>query len=191
MGKWIIDKIVGEFDYGHNVWVQNLNELLSCGSKPKCLHRHGHRGKVVAYLEADKLTAASDNMVIDFNDMKIMTKFIDDTLDHKYLIDYNDPANYDTFHHFWDDVLLDFKTNVLELKEEGHWIIKEEYYKNMPQSMIDKYSSYVILPFVPTSENLSKWMYDVMTLKMSSANVKVHKIEWYETPKSRATYYGV
>ena len=190
MAKWIIDKVVGEFDYGHNVWVQHLDEVLSCGSKPKCLHRHGHRGKIVAYLTAGELTAASKNMVIDFNDMKIMTKFIDDTLDHKYLIDISDPANYDTFHHFWDNVNNSFKDNVLVLKEEGHLIIKEELYNNMPQSMIDKYSSYVILPFVPTSENLSKWMYDVMTSKMNNTGVKVYKIEWYETPKSRATFYG-
>ena len=190
MGKWIIDKVVGEFDYGHNVWVQSLDELLSCGSKPKCLHRHGHRGKVIAYLEADELSSASENMVIDFNDMKIMTKFIDNVLDHKYLIDILDPANHDTFHHFWNKENNTFHEDVLELCDEGHWIIKEKLYINMDQPMIDKYSSYVILPFVPTSENLSKWMYDVMTDKMSTTGVKVHKIEWYETPKSRATYFG-
>jgi len=191
MGKWIVDKIICEMDYGHNVWVQNLDEVLSCGSKPKCLHRHGHRGKVVAYLTSDEgLISASENMVIDFNDMKIMTKWMDDTIDHKYLIDINDPANFDTFHHFWNNETNTFKDDVLEWKEEGHWFIKEEYYMNMSQSMIDKYSSYVILPFVPTSENLAKWTYDVMSMKMNGVGVKVHKIEWYETPKSRATYYG-
>lgn len=189
MGKWVIDKVVGEFDYGHNVWVQDLDEVLSCGSKPKCLHRHGHRGKVIAYLTADELSAASENMVIDFNDMKIMTKWIDDTLDHKYLVDINDPANSDTFHHFWNGTENNMH-DVLILQEEGNWIIDPIVYENMTQPMIDKYSSYVILNFVPTSENLSKWMYEVMSMKMASVGVKVHKIEWYETPKSRATYYG-
>lgn len=184
MAKWIIDKVIGEFDYGHNVWVQELDETLSCNSQCKCKWRHGHRGKVIAYLEAEDLGNAQNNMVIDFNDMKIMTHFINNTLDHKYLVDYNDPANFDTFSHFW-------KTeNWLERKEEGHRIIKPELLKNMPESLRVKYESYVILDFVPTSENLAKWMYDVMSAKMKSTGVKVHKIEWYETPKSKATYYG-
>ena len=187
---WIIDKVVGEFDYGHNVWVQNLDEVLSCGSEPKCLRQHGHRGKVIAYLTADKgLISANSNMVIDFNDMKIMTKWIDSTLDHNYLIDINDPGCEDTFHHFWKEGVID--PAVLIWKEEGHWIINPDAYKDMSGHLYNKYRSFIILPFVPTSENLAKWMYDVMTDKMKSTGVKVHKIEWYETPKSRATYYGV
>jgi len=185
---YIIDKVIGEFDYGHNVWVQNLDEVLSCGSEPKCLRNHGHRGKVVAYLEADELSSASNNMVIDFNDMKIMTKWIDNTLDHNYLIDINDPGCEDVFHHFWKDGSI--SSEHLIKQPEGHWIINPESYSNMSGYLFNKYRSYILLPFVPTSENLAKWMYDVMVQKMKSANVKVHKIEWYETPKSRATYYG-
>jgi len=188
MGKWIIDKVVGEFDYGHSVWRQELNETLSCNSQCKCKWRHGHRGKVIAYLTANSLQAASENMIIDFNDTKIMTKWIDNTLDHKYLIDIHDPSNFDTFHDFWVDGQID--PSVLILKPEGNWIIDPKAYEHMVESMQIKYESYVILDFVPTSENLSKWMYDVMTMKLSSTGVKVHKIEWYETPKSRATYYG-
>lgn len=185
MSKWIIDKVVGEFDYGHNVWSQELDSELSCGSTCKCKWRHGHRGKVVAYLEAEDLTAAKNNMVVDFNDMKIMTKFIDNTLDHKYLIDRNDPQCFDTFHHFW----ANFDDHLIK-HEEGHYTIDPRSYENLSEAMRVKYESYVILDFVPTSENLSKWMYEVMTMKMKSTGVKVHKIEWYETPKSRATYYG-
>jgi 6-pyruvoyltetrahydropterin/6-carboxytetrahydropterin synthase len=185
--KWIIDKVVGEFDYGHNVWTQELDEELSCGSQCKCKWRHGHRGKVVAYLEANELSGSSKNMVVDFNDMKIMTKFIDSTLDHKYLIDINDPANFDTFSHFWVDG--SFK-QVLVKMPEGHYLIDPIFWKDLDPILQTKYESYVILDFVPTSENLSKWMFEVMSMKIDSTGVKVHKIEWYETPKSRATYYG-
>lgn len=188
MAKWIIDKVVGEFDYGHSVHLQELDETLSCNSQCKCRWRHGHRGKVVAYLSADELSGAQENMVIDFNDMKIMTKWIDDTLDHKFLIDINDPSNFDTFHHFWKDGKFD--ENVLIKKPEGNWIIDPKAYANMEEVLQTKYESYVILPFVPTSEQLSKWMYEVMSMLMRSTGVKVYKIEWYETPKSRSAYYG-
>lgn len=187
MSKWIIDKVVGEFDYGHNVWTQELDEKLSCSSQCKCKWRHGHRGKVIAYLTADELTGAKENMVIDFNDMKIMTKWIDSTLDHKYLVDINDPANFDTFSHFWVNGKID--DSHLIKKPEGNWIINPESYKNMDDILKTKYESYVIVPFVPTSEQLSKWMFEVMSMLIKSTGVKVHKIEWYETPKSRATYY--
>lgn len=190
--KWIIDKVVGEFDYGHSVWTQSLDEELSCNSQCKCKWRHGHRGKVVAYLEADHLSGADNNMVIDFNDMKIMTKFIDNTLDHKYLIDINDPANFDTFSHFWgeDKNSTEKFMNYLDTYSEGYYKIKDIHLQNLEPILQTKYESYVILPFVPTSENLSKWMFDVMTMKIARTGVKVNKIEWYETPKSRATYYG-
>jgi len=187
--KWIIDKVVGEFDYGHQIFTQSLDETLSCGSEPKCVKPHGHRGKVIAYLTTDdKLEGAAGNMVIDFNDMKIMTKFIDETLDHNFLIDIHDPLCEDTFHHFWENG--EIKKEVLIYKEEGFWIIDPKQYENMPKHLQNKYKGYILLPFVPTAENLAKWMYEVMTQKMKTAGVKVHKIEWYETPKSRATYFG-
>jgi 6-pyruvoyltetrahydropterin/6-carboxytetrahydropterin synthase len=105
-------------------------------------------------------------------------------------VDINAPANFDTFSHFWSDENNSFKPNTLIKKEEGNWIVNPEVYKDMPEILQTKYESYVIVPFVPTSEQLSRWMYDVMTSLMLSTGVKVHKIEWYETPKSRATYYG-
>jgi 6-pyruvoyltetrahydropterin/6-carboxytetrahydropterin synthase len=188
MSGWVIDKVVGEFDYGHNVWAQELDPELSCNSTCKCKWRHGHRGKVVAHLAADDLERASSSMVIDFNDMKIMTRFIDSTLDHKYLVDVEDPANFDTFSHFFVDGV--FRDDVLVKKEEGHYIIDPKQYDHLPEILRIKYESYVLLDFCPTSENLSKWMFEVMSLKMASTGVRVHKIEWYETPKSRATYYG-
>ena len=47
---------------------------------------------------------------------------------------------------------------------------------------------YFIVNFVPTSENLSKWLFDCAQAKMSSININVTQIDWYETPKSRSSY---
>lgn len=187
----IIDKVIGEFDYGHNIWVQELDKKLSCNAQCKCKHRHGHRGKVVAYLKSNELKSAQGNMVIDFNNLNIMTKFIDEVIDHKYLVDINDPANFDTFHHFWDNESNKFVDGMIVRHNEFYYTISEQALILMNNEALRlKYESFVILDFAPTSENLSKWIFDIMTDKINQEGVKVHKIEWYETPKSRATYYG-
>jgi len=186
MSKWVIDKVIGEFDYGHNVWTQSLDSELSCNSTCKCKWRHGHRGKVIAYVTNAEL--ADSNMIIDFNDLKIMTKFIDDVLDHKYLIDIHDPQCPDTFNHFYAKYGDDWHVALTDHKYYKK--ISDAELADMPEWERVKYESYVVLDFVPTSENLAKWIFDIMTDKIAKAGVKVHKIEWYETPKSRATYYG-
>ena len=188
MAKWIIDKVVGEFDYSHRVWLQELDEELSCGSQCKCRFHHGHRGKVVAHLEASEL-ASNNEMVIDFNDLKIMTRWIDSVLDHKCILDFHDPLFADTYYHFLDDS-GNVNMDIFEKFPEGYSKVKPSVYSGMQSHFQEKYESYVMVNFAPTSENLSRWMYEVMSSKIASSGVKVHKIEWYETPKSRATYYG-
>jgi len=45
-----------------------------------------------------------------------------------------------------------------------------------------------LVNFVPTSENLAKWLFEAVEAKMSLIDVHVSKISWNETPKSRAVY---
>ena len=47
----------------------------------------------------------------------------------------------------------------------------------------------MVVDFVPTSENLSKWMADLVEAKMKKLDITVHHIDWWETPKSRSVYY--
>jgi 6-pyruvoyltetrahydropterin/6-carboxytetrahydropterin synthase len=47
----------------------------------------------------------------------------------------------------------------------------------------------MIVDFVPTSENLSSWMADLVDVKMQKLNVTVDHIDWWETPKSRSVFY--
>src|SRR5262245_50745016 len=69
------------FCYGHR--------LLSYDGK--CKHLHGHNAKAVIVLEnatLDKL-----GMVVDFSDIKrSVGTWIDETLDHKMILNRNDPA---------------------------------------------------------------------------------------------------
>ncbi len=51
------------------------------------------------------------------------------------------------------------------------------------------FEGFLVVDFVPTSENLSSWMADLVEAKMSKLNVTVDRIDWWETPKSRSVFY--
>src|SRR5205823_14547576 len=69
------------FCYGHR--------LLNYDGK--CRHLHGHNGRAVITLQADRLDPLG--MVMDFTRIKeVVTAWIDDTLDHKMLLHKEDPA---------------------------------------------------------------------------------------------------
>ena len=68
------------FCYGHR--------LLNYDGK--CAHPHGHNGKIVIRLEAEKLD--SRGMVYDFGDVKEMIQaWVDKELDHKMILKKEDP----------------------------------------------------------------------------------------------------
>jgi len=87
--KWTIDK---SFDwcYGHRVWSQELNAEFTAdeGTCLACRHLHGHQGKLKVMLEGDELERG---MVTDFKHLGWMKNFIDDVLDHKFIMYINDP----------------------------------------------------------------------------------------------------
>lgn len=57
----------------------------------KCRHLHGHNGKVLIVLEAPELDERG--MLIDFSELKtVMSRWIDENLDHKMLLHRDDPA---------------------------------------------------------------------------------------------------
>lgn len=70
-----------DFCYGHR--------LLDY--EGKCKFLHGHNGRAVITIEARALD--SRGMVIDFSDIKrIVSNWIDDTLDHRMILRRDDPA---------------------------------------------------------------------------------------------------
>ena len=172
---WEISK---EFDfcYGHRVWSQSLNTEFSLDGCLMCRHLHGHQGKVRVYLKSDTLESG---MVTDFKHLNWFKKFLDDILDHKFIIDINDPL---------------FKT-LLPSIEKKDLISFEEGYKRVNLSdfeneILELYESYIIVDFVPTSENISAWLLKIVQEKMKKIDIKVSKIEFLETPKSKSTFYA-
>jgi 6-pyruvoyltetrahydropterin/6-carboxytetrahydropterin synthase len=147
------------FDFGHRVWSQELEEEYALTSKCKCRFLHGHTGRVIVYLVASNLQSS---MVTDFNHLSWLKKFIDDNIDHKFIIDRNDPL---------------FDAMLSAANEIGNREVASEYDE-----------SFYIVDFVPTSENLAKWVFELVQEKMEPLGVEVSKVEWCETPKTKAAY---
>lgn len=173
-------RIAKEFDfcYGHRVWSQELNSELSLDSCLKCRHLHGHQGKLIVYLESEKLDRG---MVTDFKHLNWLKKWIDDVIDHKFIMDINDP-------------LLSHEVPMignLELEKfpEGYFLIPNPKLWDSNPAVGEKYEGMIFVDFVPTSENLSKWIFDIVYEKMSKIGITVSCVQFYETPKSQSNYY--
>ena len=177
--KWQISKQF-DFCYGHRVWSQELNTEFSLDSCLMCRHLHGHQGKVLVHMESEKL---QNGMVTDFKHLNWFKKFLDDTIDHKFIIDINDPL---------------FPTLLPHYKTKENLVVMDENYK-IPNLTIVKdedihikemYEGFIIVDFVPTSENLSAWLLKIVQDKMAQIDIKVSHLEYFETPKSRSVVYS-
>ena len=70
-----------DFCYGHR--------LLNYDGK--CKYLHGHNGRVVITIEAESLDHCG--MVLDFSEIKrVVSTWIDENLDHRMLLNRDDPA---------------------------------------------------------------------------------------------------
>lgn len=173
---WQISKSF-DFCYGHRVWSQELIEGFSEDSKCACRHLHGHNATVNIYLTADELNA--QGMVTDFKHLGWFKKWLDSYIDHKFIVDINDP-------------LLTKLTDNLPLKncyfEEKFIAQKISFNDNLDEHIKEYYAGFIIVDFIPTSENLSKWLCETISYKMSHIDIKVAKLEFFETPKSKSVY---
>jgi len=170
MFDWDISKTF-EFCYGHRVWSQELDKDLALSNKPKCRHLHGHEAKVVVHLASDSL---NQGMVTDFNHLNWLKVWIDENIDHKFIIDAHDP-------------LFNAITG-LSLDYAG-FMGRGKKFTSLPvdASEVDRelYNSFFIVNFVPTSENLAQWIYNIVDENMPGL---VSAVEWHETPKSKAVF---
>ncbi|MFW9625319.1 MAG: 6-carboxytetrahydropterin synthase, partial [Sulfurospirillum sp.] len=135
---------------------------------------------VIVYLQSSEL---KDGMVTDFHHLNWFKLFLDNTLDHKFIIDIHDPLFATLLPHFADE-------NNLINNEAGYKIPDLNHVKNEPSHIIEMYEGYIIVDFVPTSENISTWLLGIIAKKMSRLGVEVSHVEFLETPKSRSIVYN-
>ena len=123
-------------------------------------------------------------MVTDFRHLEWLKKFINEMIDHQFIIDRNDPL--------YDKIVGNDKQLIpvtLPGRQEyvvGNILNLENITPGTPD--YEYYEGIFVVDFVPTSENLSRWMADLVDFKMKELNVAVTQIDWWETPKSRSTY---
>jgi len=177
--RWEISKQF-DFCYGHRVWSQTLNKEFALDECLMCRHLHGHQGTVLIYLQSEIL---QDGMVTDFKHLNWFKQFLDDTLDHKFIIDINDPLFTTMLPHYSD------KSNLITMPQ-NYKIPDLNIIKNEPSHIHELYSGYIIVDFVPTSENISAWLLQIVQKKMQPLGIEVSKIEYFETPKSKSTVYA-
>lgn len=219
--KWTISKS-SNFSYGHRVFTQDLIEEYSGDTSCKCKWLHGHNADVTVYFEANELTRG---FVTDFKHANWIAKFLDDVVDHKFIIDFHDP--------WFNNIINGTICGVQELSDgrpTGRFTYMESLHISSSNGKVryipilpvfipntdiivahkldvnascgigqnifldgpekEFFEGFVIVDFVPTSENLSKWIFDFVKVKMDKIGIRVTQVDFKETPKTMASFIG-
>jgi 6-pyruvoyltetrahydropterin/6-carboxytetrahydropterin synthase len=176
---WKISKAF-DFCYGHRVWSQELNADFSLDPCLKCRHLHGHQGRIEVFLQSEQLNKGG--MVTDFKHLNWFKQFLDDVLDHKFIIDTKDPL--------FSTLLPHYSVKELIAHPQGFYTVDLTKIKDEPSHIREMYEGYVLVDFVPTSENLSAWFLHICQEKMAHLGITVTAVEFCETPKSKSTVYA-
>lgn len=183
-----------DFCYGHRVHTQELDAALSCYSSCKCRHLHGHQGKLKVTLAGKTLT---NGMVTDFHHLNWLKVFIDDYFDHKMIMDINDPylPNMVAPLTFYDgEYYLHVPCADMNVSQLSLAIIDDDVLEEVALTSAERevLEGLVVVDFVPTSENLAKFIFDWVTFRMlehcREEKIIVKSVVFEETPKSSSTY---
>lgn len=185
--KWEIDKEF-HFEMGHRVWAQKLeHEHLSISTDCACKHLHGHSYAIKVLLGADTLDQSA--MVTDFKNLNFMKEFLDDALDHKFMIDVNDPmfcrvTGVDESCRS----ALSFQPNFTNLGVFLRSTVNVDRIPNL-RGEDELYDSFIVVNFIPTSENICKYLKEYAQEKIGDV-ATVTALELWETKKSHCKYIG-
>lgn len=178
--NWEIDRSF-HFEAGHRVWTQNLNNPeLSLSTDCKCKNMHGHSYTVKLFVGSNNLD--DSQMVTDFKNLGFFKQFIDTYLDHKFIIDINDP-NFQIITSFSPNrLLLENFVNFTPLSQASVYPL-EHYEPQFSEHM----ASFTLVDFVPTSENLCMHLKHYAQEQLGDI-AKVTAVELWETAKSHCRY---
>jgi len=139
--------------------------------KSKCRNLHGHRYECEVTLEGDVLPDMGQSdagMVLDFGDIKaIAMEYVHDVLDHAFIVYEHDRL----VRRSLEDI--DAALRIAGGKDDAHRT--------------------VVVPFVPTAENLARWIFDKLDRQYSGIydGLKLYKVRLFETPNSWADAYRI
>jgi len=189
MYKYKISKSF-DFCYGHRVYTQDVDPDYAGSLECPCQRIHGHQGKITVEMSIDKLDQRG--FVVDFKELSFIKYFIDNNLDHRFIVSVQDPG-------FQKLVGID---PLYTIKEDSELVIPIHLHSNElmgyrfdidnPHIKMDMnhLNSFVIVDFNPTSEELAKWIYEGLekVFDQSPFDCRVESVEWSETPKTKAVY---
>jgi len=179
--KWVIDKEFS-FEMGHRVWAQKLPyQHLSLTTDCACKHLHGHSYTIKVFLGADYLDQSE--MVTDFKNLNFMKSFVDDVLDHKFMIDINDP-NFEIITSV--STAFNLSDGFKNFTNLGDWARSIQGISEERQLHLD---SFVLVDFVPTSENICRYLKEYAQEFIGDI-ATVTALELWETKKSHCRYEG-
>lgn len=143
----------------------------------KCRNMHGHRYKIEAAVAGGLYTSGEqEGMVLDFGFLKEeMMKAIDAIFDHGMCLWRRDEI-----------VIATLTTDELNAVDEAIKLVGIGY---LAKSKF--WGKIVVVPQVPTAENLSRLWYELMrepVKRRSDGKAKLLYIKVWETPNSQATY---
>jgi 6-pyruvoyltetrahydropterin/6-carboxytetrahydropterin synthase len=185
MSKLQITKKIN-FVAGHRVHSQNLPKSLGPN---KCRHLHGQEYVLEVFASRD---LQSDGMVMDFTFFNHLNNFIQKHLDHKFILDINDPLfDMITGTSLSDAKLLyytvDKTDEYLKITNQNNALFAK-FSKFHPDNRNEFRESFVLVNFIPTAENLARWFIDVIErfkeVNIFPADLQVSKVRLYETQKA-------
>lgn len=180
------------FVAGHRVHSQNLPKSLGPN---KCRFLHGHEYMLELFITSD---LDESGMVLDFTFFNYLNDFIQRFIDHKFILDINDPL-FDSITGVtrnrldWSKCLvyytiteIDGKIELVSTDKEKSLFSKfNRYYEEFNN---EHKQSFIFVDFVPTAENLCNWfvkIFDRMkTIGLIPAKIQLSKIRLYETQKA-------
>jgi 6-pyruvoyltetrahydropterin/6-carboxytetrahydropterin synthase len=159
---------------------------LSIETECACKHLHGHSYVIKVFLGADTLDQSA--MVTDFKNLNFMKEFVDSVLDHKFMIDVNDP-NFELITGVSSNhvkAVVDRNINFTNLG--SIWPAGSISPQVGDNDTVQLHrNSFVLVNFVPTSENICKYL-KLYAQERIGDFAKVTAVELWETKKSHCRY---
>jgi 6-pyruvoyltetrahydropterin/6-carboxytetrahydropterin synthase len=190
MSKMLITKKIN-FVAGHRVHSQNLPKSLGPN---KCRFLHGHEYVLELFITSD---LDESGMVLDFTFFNYLNDFIQRFIDHKFILDINDPLFESitgvTNNRDWSKCLVYYTITEIDGKLELIATDKEKslfsnFNRHYEEFNNEHKQSFIIVDFVPTAENLCNWfvrIFDRMkTIGLIPAKIQLSKIRLFETQKA-------
>jgi 6-pyruvoyltetrahydropterin/6-carboxytetrahydropterin synthase len=126
-------------------------------------------------------------MVLDFNELKPIQKFLDRTVDHRLLLDIDDPL----LQHWLECEDLSLDDLIYDSEMDG-WSLSAVVVMARPTYLREWFSSWVVFDFPPTSEHLAQWLYNRLPrILLPETLIGIQwKTIWHESSKSCAEFDG-